>query len=159
MLDRLLGALGADVVDFPLRTACCGGHMTQISPGTGFELIRRLVESATRLGADALVTLCPMCQMNVDAYQGEMNHYFKTSYHMPILFFTQVMGLAFGSPPDMLGFGTELVSAKGALAKIGVEIAEEPEPVAAAPRRAPRKKGPALPMPEMPLARNGEGDR
>ncbi len=159
MLDRLLGVLGADVVDFPLRTACCGGHMTQISPGTGFELIRRLVESATRLGADALVTLCPMCQMNVDAYQGEMNHYFKTSYHMPILFFTQVMGLAFGSPPDMLGFGTELVSAKGALAKIGVEVAEEPEPVAAAPRRAPRKKGPALPMPEMPLPRNGEGDR
>ena len=48
-LDRLMTALGAEVVDYPLRTACCGGHMTQISPNTGFELIRRLVDGADRL--------------------------------------------------------------------------------------------------------------
>jgi heterodisulfide reductase subunit B2 len=156
--DRLLSSLGAEVVDFPLRTDCCGGHMTQISPGVGFELIRRLVDSATRLGADALVTLCPMCQMNVDAYQGEMNRYFKTDYHMPILFFTQLIGLAFGSPPDMLGFGSEIVSARGLLAKVGVEL-PEPAPevdgelvgvgVGGAPRRPRPRKGPDLPMPLM----------
>ena len=151
--DRLLSVLGAEVVDFPLRTDCCGGHMTQISPATGFELIRRLVDAADRLGADALVTTCPMCQMNVDAYQGEMNRFFKTDYHMPILFFTQLMGLAFGSPPNKLGFGTELVSARKALAKIGVEVPEAPQPEAGAvpgaarPRREKKPQG--LPMPRM----------
>jgi heterodisulfide reductase subunit B len=43
-LDRLLKALGAEVIDFPLKTHCCGGHMTQISPSTAFELIRRLIQ-------------------------------------------------------------------------------------------------------------------
>ena len=64
--------------------------MTQISPDTGFELIRRLVDAADRLGADLLATVCPMCQMNIDAYQGEMNRHFHTKYEMPILFFTQL---------------------------------------------------------------------
>ena len=70
--------------------------MTQIGPDTAFELIRRLISAADQYKADALVTLCPMCQMNLDAYQGQMNGYFHTNYHMPILFFTQLMGLAFG---------------------------------------------------------------
>ena len=98
-LDRLLLTLGAEVVDYPLRTDCCGGHMTQISPDTGLELIRRLIDGAERSGADVLVTVCPMCQMNVDVYQGEMNHHFRENYHMPILFFTQLIGLAFGLEP------------------------------------------------------------
>src|SRR5512134_187355 len=67
-LDLLLKALGAEVIDFPLKTHCCGGHMTQISPSTAFELIRRLISSADQYHADLMVTLCPMCQMNLDAY-------------------------------------------------------------------------------------------
>ncbi|MGZ3632430.1 MAG: CoB--CoM heterodisulfide reductase iron-sulfur subunit B family protein [Candidatus Limnocylindrales bacterium] len=151
--DRLLASLGAEVIDFPLRTDCCGGHMTQISPDTGFELIRRLVATADRLGADMLVTVCPMCQMNVDAYQAEMNRHFHTSYHMPILFFTQLMGLAFGEPAARLGIGAEIVSARHALERIGVELPpEEPavEGAAPAPRVRRPKKPQGLPMPQMP---------
>ena len=95
-LDDLLACLGAEVVDFPLKTHCCGGHMTQISEGTGFELIRRLVKGAADYHADMIVTVCPMCQLNLDAFQGAMNRYFKTAYHVPVLYFTQMMGLAFG---------------------------------------------------------------
>lgn len=146
-LDLLLKALGAEVIDFPLKTHCCGGHMTQIGPDTAFELIRRLVSSADHYAADLMATLCPMCQMNVDAYQGEMNHHFGTSYHMPIIFFTQLMGLAFGMDAKELGFGMELVSAKKALAKIGVEA---PEPVQVAPAKPRKAEG--LPMPK-PLPR------
>ena len=154
--DRLLEALGADVVDYPLRTDCCGGHLSQISPGMGLEMIRRLLDSAERLGADVLATICPMCQMNIDLYQGEVNRRFKTDFHIPILFFTQLVGLAFGMEAKELGIGSEVISAKRALAKIGIEVPEpvEGEAVAAGAgpaKRAPRpKKGQALPMPRMP---------
>lgn len=140
-LDDVLRALGADVIDYPLTTECCGGHMTQIGPETAFELIRRLVADADERGAQMMATVCPMCQMNVDAYQNEMNHYFGTDYHMPILFFTQLMGLAFGRAPEELGIGVELVSSRNALANIGVEVPVTQEPA------APKKKDEGLPMP------------
>src|SRR6202142_2125643 len=98
-LDVLLKALGAEVIDFPLKTECCGGHMTQIGPETAFELIRRLIATADEHEADTMVTVCPMCQLTLDAYQGETNQFFGTKYHMPILFFPQLMGLAFGIEP------------------------------------------------------------
>jgi heterodisulfide reductase subunit B len=155
-LDRLMAALGAEVVDYPLRTACCGGHMTQISPNTGFELIRLLIDGADRLHADLLVTVCPMCQMNVDAYQGEMNRHFRTHYQVPILFFTQLIGLAFGMEPAALGIGTELVSAHRALGRIGIELpppAEEQVPEGGAARNGPEtrrtRRSKELPMPRM----------
>lgn len=141
-LDLLLNALGADVIEFPLKTECCGGHMTQISPDTAFELIRRLVSAADSHQADLMATLCPMCQMNLDAYQSETNKYFGTSYRMPVIFFTQLMGLAFGLEAKDLGFGLELVSARNALAKIGIE---HPAEVPAGTAR-PKKDG-SLPMP------------
>ncbi|HEX2991898.1 MAG TPA: CoB--CoM heterodisulfide reductase iron-sulfur subunit B family protein [Anaerolineales bacterium] len=140
-LDDLLRALGADVVDYPLTTSCCSGHMSQIGPETAFELIRRLVADADERGAVLMATVCPMCQMNIDAYQNEMNHYFGTDYHMPVLFFTQLMGLAFGREPEELGIGVELVNARNALATIGVEVPVTQEPA------APRKKSEGLPMP------------
>jgi len=143
-LDRLLKVLGAEVIDFPLKTHCCGGHMTQIGPSTAFELIRRLIQSADQYKADLMVTVCPMCQMNLDAYQNEANAYFKTKYKMPIIFFTQLMGLAFGMEPKQLGFGLELVSTKQALGKIGLEAPQ------AEVQQPKRKKSTGLPMPSMP---------
>lgn len=142
-LDLLLQRLGAEVVDFPLKTECCGGHMTQIGPETAFELIRRLIATADDHEADTIVTVCPMCQLNLDAYQGEMNQYCGTNYHMPILFFTQLMGLAFGIDAKELGFGLELVSARNVLDAIGVKAPPETPP---APPRRPRKPE-GLPMP------------
>jgi heterodisulfide reductase subunit B len=142
-LDSLLKALGAEVVDFPLKTECCGGHMPQIGPEMGFEMIHRLIEAAENAQADAMVTLCPMCQLNLDAYQGEMNQHFKTNFHMPVLFFTQLMGLAFGIGAKELGFGLELVSARNVLEAMGVKAPEETPP---APPKRPRKPE-GLPMP------------
>lgn len=144
-LDDVLKALGAGVIDFPLKTHCCGGHMTQISPNTAFELIRRLLQSAEYFKADVIVTVCPMCQMNLDAYQRETNHHFNTDFNIPILFFTQLMGIAFGKEPEALGFGRELVNASPAMMRIGVETPPI-EPDSEQPRR---KKGAGLPMPQM----------
>jgi len=143
-LDRLMKTLGANVVDFPLKANCCGGHMTQISESVAMDLLHRLLKSAADYQADVIVTLCPMCQLNLDAYQENVNRYFKTKFHIPVLFFTQLMGLALGMDAAKLGIGKEFVDARPALAKIGVEVPEA-EP--------PRKKRPSkeeLPMPRMP---------
>jgi heterodisulfide reductase subunit B len=144
-LDDLLKVLGAEAVDFPLKTHCCGGHMTQISTDVAYELIRRLLQNASDYHADALVTLCPMCQLNLDAYQTRVNQHCGTNFHMPILYFTQLMGLAFGLEPKELGFGKEIVSAQAALEKIGRTPAAEMAPAA----HGPRKKDEGLPMPRM----------
>jgi len=145
-LDRLLKALGAEVIDFPLKTACCGGHMPQIGPATAFDLLRRLISAAAQYNADMMVTVCPMCQMNLDAYQGEMNRFFNTKYHMPVVFFTQLVGLAFGFEAAKLGFGKELVNPRPALSKIGVEVPQPEETKA----RQKKVKKTGLPMPVMP---------
>jgi heterodisulfide reductase subunit B len=146
LLDELLKTLGAEVVDFPLKAHCCGGHMTQISESTGFEMIRQLVKGASDYNADMIVTLCPMCQLNLDGFQGSMNRHFKTNYIMPVLYFTQMMGLAFGIDAASLGFGQELVDARQALAKIGVEVPQTEKP--AAPKKS-KKDDKSLPMPLM----------
>ncbi|MFO7583901.1 MAG: CoB--CoM heterodisulfide reductase iron-sulfur subunit B family protein [Anaerolineales bacterium] len=145
-LDEILKALGAEVIDFPLKTTCCGGHMTQIGPDTAYELIRRLVSSADGK-ADIMTTVCPMCQMNLDAYQDETNRHFGTKYQMPIVFFTQLMGLAFGLDAKELGFGLEVVSAKKALERIGVEV-----PVPEPEKKGKKKEG--LPMPKRRLKKD-----
>jgi heterodisulfide reductase subunit B len=149
-LDRLMAALGAEVVDFSERTSCCGGHMTQISPDVAWQLLERIVGAADRAQADLLVTVCPMCQMNVDSYQGEMDRHLGRDYHVPILFFTQLMGLAFGRPAAELGIGTEVVSAKRALAKIGTKAPDTEEPAATEEGHETRrqKRPTGLPMPE-----------
>lgn len=146
-LDKLLKTLGAEVVDYPMKAHCCGGHMTQISEGVAFDMIHRLVKGAADYRADLIVTVCPMCQLNLDAFQGAMNRYFKSDIHMPVLYYTQVMGLAFGFGAAALGIGSELVDARPALARIGVEV---PPPEGEAPKRKPRRPKEELPMPVMP---------
>lgn len=146
-LDKLLKALGAEVVDYPMKAHCCGGHMTQISEPVAFDLIQQLVKGAADYNADVIVTVCPMCQLNLDGFQGAMNRYYKSNYHVPVLYFTQLMGLAFGSDAATLGIGTEVVDARPALARIGVEV---PAPAEEKPARKPRKAKEALPMPVMP---------
>jgi len=141
-MDELFKVLGAEVVDYPLKTHCCGGHMTQISESTAYEIIRRLLYAADEYKADVIVTLCPMCQMNLDAFQGDVNKHFNTNFHLPVLYFTQLIGLALGHDPEELGIGKEFIDSTAALAKIGVEV---PEPEKKRSRR--RKDDPSLPMP------------
>jgi len=114
-MDRLFTWAGAEVVSYPVKAHCCGGHMTQISEPQAFELIRRLLASAVEAKADMILCMCPMCQLNLDAYQSRVNGFFKTNFQVPIVFFTQVLGVAFGLPPEKLGFGKEIVPARSVL--------------------------------------------
>ena len=133
------------MVDYPLKAQCCGGHMTQISDKVAYELIRRLLHNAAEYNADVIACVCPMCQLNLDAYQGNVNRQFGTDFHIPILYFTQLMALAFGIDARVAGLGSEIVSSQAALAKIDVEVPRQEEKRA---RQRPSKD--ALPMPTMP---------
>jgi heterodisulfide reductase subunit B len=116
-LEKLVAGLGAEAVPFPLKARCCGGSLIISEEDVALGLVRKLLENAA--GADCLVTVCPLCQMNLDAYQGRVNKKFGTSYKMPVLYFTQLMGMAFGIDKADLGLKSLIVPAGAVLGKYG----------------------------------------
>ena len=71
-MDRLLEALGATVVKYPLKTKCCGGSLTGTVPEAGTRLVYILLKEAAKRGADCIATVCPLCQFNLDAYHAQV---------------------------------------------------------------------------------------
>ena len=116
-LDRLITSLGGEPVPFPLKARCCGGSLIISEEALALELIRKILDSASANGAQCLVTPCPLCQTNLDAYQSRVNRRFKTNFDLPVLFFTQLMGIAFGLREDELGLKTCIVPTERVLAK------------------------------------------
>jgi len=114
--EELLSAIGATPVDYPLKTRCCGGSLIISSRPAALSMVRNLLQSALEREAVVIATSCPMCQVNLECYQGSVNQEFGTDYSIPILYFTQLVGLALGIPPKKLGIGKELVSALPVLA-------------------------------------------
>lgn len=116
--ERLLTALGAAPVPFALKARCCGGSLviSELDLTTG--LIHKLLESAASGGAQCIATVCPLCFTILDAYQDMANAKFKTSYNLPVFFFTQLIGLALGIGPKALGLQKGVVSAEKVLAAI-----------------------------------------
>lgn len=109
--EDLMSAIGAEPVEFSHRLRCCGGSLLITSRPAAFQLIYELLLSAERSQADVIATSCPMCQTNLECYQMQINQEFGTDFKMPVLYFTQLIGLAMGIPPKKLGIGTEFVSA------------------------------------------------
>jgi heterodisulfide reductase subunit B len=116
-LEKLIASLGGEATPFPLKTRCCGGSLIISEEDIALDLTRKLLDSATSNGAECIMTVCPLCQTNLDAYQSRVNKKFKTDYHLPVLFFTQLMGIAFGLDEKDLGLKTSIVPVKKALAK------------------------------------------
>ena len=109
-LDRLVECLGAEAVPYPLKARCCGGALIISEENLALGLIRKLLDNAVENGAQCIVTPCPLCQTNLDAYQSRVNRKFKTNYNLPVLFISQLIGLALGIAPMSLGLNTNIVS-------------------------------------------------
>ncbi|OGN98850.1 MAG: hypothetical protein A2Y89_04685 [Chloroflexi bacterium RBG_13_51_18] len=116
-LDKLVLSLGAEPTNFPLKARCCGGSLVLSEEDVALDLIHRLLQSASSNGAECLITVCPLCQTNLDIYQSRVNKKFKTSYRLPVLFFTQLMGIAFGLEEDAIGLRNCIVPIEEVLAK------------------------------------------
>jgi heterodisulfide reductase subunit B2 len=95
-MDKLMKSLGAEVIDWPLKARCCGGSLTGTVQEVGVRLSYIILKEARKRGADVIATACPLCQFNLECYQDKMRSWYKDSVDMPVAYFTQIMGLAFG---------------------------------------------------------------
>lgn len=114
-LDLLVESLGAEAVPFPLKNRCCGGSLVIPEESLALGLIRKLLDNAVENGAQCIVTPCPLCQTNLDAYQPRVNGKFKTRFNIPVFFVTQLIGLALGLDARSLGISSLVVSPKRVL--------------------------------------------
>jgi heterodisulfide reductase subunit B len=110
-MDRLLTTLGAEVVHYPLKTKCCGGSLTGTVPEAGLRLTYILLKEAVRRGADVIATVCPLCQFNLDAYHDQIDRRWGPA-RIATVYFTQLMGLAFGLPAEQLGLNRGFIPMK-----------------------------------------------
>jgi heterodisulfide reductase subunit B len=117
-LDQLLKALGADVVPYPAKTKCCGGAVLLSHTDIVLDLTGRLLKEAKEAGAQCLAVACPMCQMALDAYQSKTERQLGERLDLPVLYFTQLMGLAMGVDERHLGLGRLFVSPAKVMAQI-----------------------------------------
>lgn len=109
--EGLLSAIGAEPVNFPSKTRCCGGSLIITNRKAALNMVHVLLDDAERSGATAIATICPMCNVNLEVYQRQVNREYGTDYSIPVLYFTQLIGLALGIAPGRLGIGKEMVSA------------------------------------------------
>jgi len=118
-MDNLAKICGAEVVDFRSKTKCCGGPILVPQEKVAFELTKRLLDEAKSLGADCMVLACPLCANNLELRQPDIEKAYNVSYKLPILYITEIIGLALGIKPGKLGINKHVVSPKSVLAKLG----------------------------------------
>jgi len=115
-LDEIITSLGADAVPWEMKARCCGSSLVMPEQEVALGLVNKLLRNATGNGAQCLITPCPLCQINLDAYQSVVNSQFKTNYNLPVLFVTQLIGVAMGIPADELALSRNIVSPMRVLA-------------------------------------------
>ncbi len=116
--DDYLRLLGAQVIPYPVKTKCCAGTFITTQPAVAARMIGILLRAAKAKDADALVVCCPLCQFNLDNFQHEAGVYWHEEFHIPILYFTQLVGLAMGLSPRALELDKHRIPADSLLAKI-----------------------------------------
>jgi len=102
-MDDLLGAAGAINVDFPLKTACCGGAHTLSDADTSTQLVLNIIQAAEDAGAEVIATECPTCHSGLEMHQVRAETEFGIKTNVKILYFTQLLGLAMGLSARKLG--------------------------------------------------------
>jgi heterodisulfide reductase subunit B len=118
LMNRLVGWLGAEVVPFPMSAKCCGGMAMTTHPETGRVLTGKILKAAKARGADCIATACPLCQINLEAYQAKVGKAIGADCGIPVLYFTQLMGAAFGLSDDELKL-------KDSLTPVGALLSEK----------------------------------
>ncbi|MCD6553650.1 MAG: CoB--CoM heterodisulfide reductase iron-sulfur subunit B family protein [Anaerolineae bacterium] len=115
-MDEVLAATGAEVFPYAMKVKCCGGVLMTTKKDVALRLVGGLLQAAK--GADCIVTVCPLCQMNLEAYQGDVSRYMGEDLHIPVLYLPQLLGLAFDLPREKLKLERNMASPRPVLDKL-----------------------------------------
>lgn len=110
-IDRLLEAVGVQVADFAFKLECCGAAFGVPKRNTVAVLTARVLSMALEAGANCVAVACPLCQQNLDLRQGQVNALTGNTFKIPVLYFSQIIGLTYGYTPEELGVDKCIVSA------------------------------------------------
>ncbi len=119
-MDNILQTLGAEVNNWSYKTDCCGADHVLTMPEVAWRMIGKLFDMAEEARAEAMVVACPMCQSNLDTHQDEVSAQAGKRYSVPILYFTELMGLAFGDPSADKWLARHFVDPRPLLKKKGL---------------------------------------
>lgn len=117
-LDHLVEAVGGEPIFYPVKAKCCGGMLIMTKEEAALRLCHELLKCAADNGADVIITTCPLCEMNVEAYQPLVNKAYGTDFHIPVMYFTQLLGVALGIDDKTLMLDKQIVPVEGVLAKV-----------------------------------------
>jgi heterodisulfide reductase subunit B2 len=118
VMDDLMCALGAEPTRFDFKAECCGGYLAVNRRDVANDLSNRVLGNARAWGAEAVVTTCPLCQFNLDKAQKETES--PKTASLPVLYFTQLLGLAVGLAEEELGFGHNAIDPRPLLRSKGL---------------------------------------
>jgi len=119
-MDDILKAAGAEIVEFPLKTACCGGAHTLSDCDTSTKLVLNILETAEACGADVIATECPTCHSGLEMHQVRAETRLDRKTKVKILYFTQLLGLALGLSARRLGVHENISDSLGFLKERGL---------------------------------------
>ncbi len=117
-MDLIFKILGAETIDWPLKTRCCGGTLTGTVENVGLRLNDILIREAHKRGANTIATACSLCQFNLECYQNKIQKNYGTE-NIPVAYFTQIIGMALGISDKELGLHRSFVSFSKDLIKGG----------------------------------------
>jgi heterodisulfide reductase subunit B2 len=117
-MDKIVEALGATAVEFDYKTECCGASFSISNTDVVHHLSGKIIEVAKECGADLIAVGCPLCQMNLDLRQHGAEKALGIKLNVPVVYFTQLMALAFGFPEKELKFNKHIIPVTEALKKI-----------------------------------------
>jgi len=117
-LDKIVESIGGTAVPFQYKNRCCGGSLIIPEENAALNLMRKILANTLENGAECLITPCPLCQMNLDAYRIKVNGKFGTNFDIPVLFVSQLIGLALGIDAMSLGLKTNIVSPAKVIEKV-----------------------------------------
>jgi heterodisulfide reductase subunit B len=137
-MRRVLEALGAEVLDWDKSSACCGASLSTTKPDAAMRDIAAILEAARE--ADAVATVCPMCQMNLEAYQKQAGKLAEFGRRQTVIYLPQLMCLAFGYDERKSMLGKNLSITNNFIKKLRHPPEEKPD-VAAEPAEEEARAG------------------
>lgn len=119
-METVFEAVGATPIYYRGRTQCCGWPLSSYATEQSFKMAGMQIQDAIASGADCIVTPCPLCHLNLDSRQPEVEKVIGRSLSLPILHLSQLVALALGIAPSELGLDRHIVSTRSVLNKLGV---------------------------------------